>query len=200
MKKAITISLTLVLLLAVMVGAVSAYGDGKGTIRGAVYQDVNGDGLCVNTGVEGEEPVAGISAEFVSDDGNHTIHLYTGENGTYGLANAGFSNWKVTAVPGADWVVTSLNPQYANINSGQPEALDVNFCVAKVGYWTGPVQPIYPIQPIYPGGQPPSVVLPESGAPAVASNYATLLTAVVALGGFCFIMLGVGLELKRRRF
>ena len=44
MKKAITISLTLVLLLGVMAGAVSAYGEGSGTIRGAVYQDVNGDG------------------------------------------------------------------------------------------------------------------------------------------------------------
>jgi len=200
MKKAITISLTLVLLLAVMVGAVSAYGNGRGTIRGAVYQDVNGDGKCVNTGVAGEESVAGVSIEFVSSDGNHTIHLYTGENGTYGLADAGFSNWKVTATPNSDWVVTSLNPQYANINFDEPEALDVNFCVAKVGYWTGPVQPIYPIQPIYPGGQlPPSVVLPESGAPA-ASNNAGLLTAVVALGGLSFIMLGLGLEVKRRRF
>ncbi|MBE2220434.1 MAG: hypothetical protein IAF02_02785 [Anaerolineae bacterium] len=203
MKKAITISLTLVLLLGVMAGAVSAYGEGRGTIRGAVYQDVNGDGKCVNTGVAGEVAVAGISLEFVSSDGNHTIHLYTGENGTYGLADAGFSNWKVTAVPGSDWVVTSLNPQYANINFDKPEALDVNFCVAKVGYWTGPVQPVHPIQPIYPvypGGQPPSVVLPESGAPAVASSYTALLTAVVALAGLSFILLGVGLELKRRRY
>lgn len=200
MKKAITISLTLVLLLAVMVGAASAYGEGRGTIRGAVYKDVNGDGLCVNTGVAGEEAVAGVSLEFVSDDGNNTIHLYTGENGTYGLADAGFSNWKVTATPSSDWVVTSVNPQYANINFDEPEALDVNFCVAEVGYWTGgqPGQGLYPIQPIYPGGQPASVVMPESGAPA-ASNNTGLLTAVVALGGFAFIMLGVGLELKRRQ-
>jgi hypothetical protein len=186
------------LLLAVTVSVTSAYGNGRGTIRGSVYQDVNGDGLCVNTGVAGEEAVAGVSLEFVSSDGNHTIHLYTGENGTYGLANAGFSNWKVTATPNSDWVVTSVNPLYANINNDNPEALDVNFCVAKVGYWTGPV---YPVHPIYPGGQvPPSVVMPESGAPAVASNYTALLTAVVAFGGLIFIMLGVGLELKRRRF
>lgn len=201
MKKTITISLILMLLLAVTVSVASAYGDGRGTIRGAVYQDVNGDGLCVNTGVAGEEAVAGVSLEFVSSDGNHTIHLYTGENGTYGLSDAGFSNWRVTATPSSDWVVTSVNPLYANINYGSEEALDVNFCVAKVGYWTGPVQPVYPVQPIYPGGQvPPSVVLPESGAPAVASNYTALLTAVVALGGLAFIMFGVGLEVKRRRF
>ena len=198
MKKTITMGLALMMLLALTVSIASAYGDGKGTIRGAVYQDMNGDGKCVNTGVAGEEAVAGVSLEFVSSDGNHTIHLYTGENGTYGLAEAGFSNWKVTATPGSDWVVTSVNPLYANINYGSEEALDVNFCVAKVGYWTG--QPVYPVQPIYIGGQvPASVVLPESGAPAV-SNYVTLLTAVVAFAGFGFIMLGVGLEVKRRRF
>ncbi len=195
MKKTITISLILVLLLTVMVGVASAYGPGRGTVRGAVYQDVNGDGQCVNTGVAGEEAVAGISLEFVSEDGNHVIHLYSGENGTYGLADAGLGNWKVTAQPSSDWVVTSLNPQYANITNDETEALDVNFCVAKVGYWTGPV---YPVQPIYPGYQAPSVVLPESGAPA-ANNSAALLTAVIALGGFAFIILGIGIEVKRRR-
>ncbi|NHZ72765.1 MAG: hypothetical protein GWP17_06750 [Aquificales bacterium] len=197
MKKAITISLTLMLLLVVMVGAVSAYGNGRGTIRGAVYQDVNGDGQCVNTGVAGEEPVVGVSLEFVSSDEQHVIHLYTGENGTYGLAEAGLSNWKVTATPSSDWVVTSTNPQYALIDFDNAEATDVNFCVAKVGYWTGPV---YPVQPIYPGGVvPPAIILPESGAPAVNHNTG-LLTAVVALVGFGFIMFGVGLEVKRRRF
>lgn len=196
MKKIITINVALVLLLVMVVGAVSAYDDEHGTIRGAIYQDVNGDGHCVNTGVAGEEPLAGITLEFVSSDGQHIVHLYTGENGTYGLANAGLSNWKVTAQPNSEWVVTSTNPQYALIDSNNQEALDVNFCVAKVGYWYGPVQPV---QPIYPGGQvPPSVVLPESGASAVNHNIG-LLTAVAALGGSIFIMLGLGLEVKRRR-
>lgn len=196
MKKIITLSVTVGLLLLLMVGAASAYDDEHGTIRGAVYQDVNGDGRCVNTGVAGEEPVAGVVLEFVSSDEQHTVHLYTGENGTYGLASAGFSNWKVSAQPDAEWVVTSTNPQYALIDSNAPEALDVNFCVAKVGYWYGPVQPV---RPIYPGGQaPPSVVLPESGAPTVNHNIGWL-TAVVALGGLSFIMAGLGLELKRRQ-
>ncbi|PID84704.1 MAG: hypothetical protein CSB13_11835 [Chloroflexi bacterium] len=191
MRKTIAISLILALLLTVMVGVVSAYGPGRGTIRGSVYQDVNGDGQCVNTGVPGEEAVAGVSLEFVSDDGAHVIHLYTGENGTYGLADAGLGNWKVTAYPSSDWVVTSLNPLHANITPEETEALDVNFCVAKVG-WT----PIYPVQPIYPGAS--VVVLPESGASA-ANNTAALLTAVIALGGFAFIALGVGIEIKRRQ-
>ena len=194
MKKIITISLALVLLLTAMVSAVSAYDEGHGTVRGAVYQDMNGDGLCVNTGVAGEEAVVGVSLEFVSDDGEHIIHLYTGENGTYGLAEAGFGNWRVTATPSSDWVVTSVNPQYAAINFGNEEAVDVNFCVAKVGTWTAPV---YPVQPIYPGGGV-AVVLPESGAPAPSNNIG-LLTAVIALGGFSFILLGAGLEVKRRR-
>lgn len=197
MKKTITISLTLLLLLTVMVGAVSAYGDGHGTIRGAVYQDMNGDGKCVNTGVAGEKAVAGVSLEFVNSDGQHVVHLYTGENGTYGLADAGLSNWKVTAQPSAEWVVTSTNPQYAFIDSDKPEALNVNFCVAKVGYWNP--APGFPTNPIYPGGQlPPSVILPESGAPA-ATHFTSLLTAVIALAGMSFIMLGAGLEIKRRR-
>lgn len=198
MKKTITISLILMLMLAMMVGAVSAYDGSHGTIRGAVYQDVNGDGKCVNTGVAGEETVAGVSLEFVSSDEEHVIHLYTGENGTYGLAEAGFSNWKVTAQPSSEWVVTSTNPLYANIDSDNTEATGVNFCVAKVGYWNP--APGFPGNPIYPGGQlPPSMVLPESGAPAT-THFTTLLTAVIALVGMSFIMLGIGLEVKRQRF
>lgn len=152
MKKIFMIGLTLALLLGAVAGAASAYGADRGTIRGAVYQDVNGDGKCVNTGVAGENPVSGVSLEFVSGDGNYTIHLYTGENGTYGLADAGFSNWRVTATPSSEWVVTSQNPQFAYINFDKTEALGVNFCVAKVGYWSGPITPVFPIQPIYPGG------------------------------------------------
>ncbi|MCZ7673525.1 MAG: hypothetical protein M5U34_43600 [Chloroflexi bacterium] len=199
MKKIFMIGLTLALLLGAVAGAASAYGADRGTIRGAVYQDVNGDGKCVNTGVAGENPVSGVSLEFVSGDGNYTIHLYTGENGTYGLADAGFSNWRVTATPSSEWVVTSQNPQFAYINFDKTEALGVNFCVAKVGYWSGPITPVFPIQPIYPGGQlPPSVVLPESGAPAV--NQTGLLTAVIALAGLTLLSIGLGLEVKRRRF
>lgn len=198
MKKVLLIGLTLVLLMGVLASVVSAYDEKHGTIRGAVYQDVNSDGKCVNTGVAGENPISGVSLEFVSGDGKHTIHLYTGANGTYGLANAGFSNWKVTARPSSDWVITSLNPQYAFIDQNQPEALNVNFCVAKVGYFV-PGSPVLPIHPIYPGGQvPPSVVLPESGAPAV--NHQTgLLTAVIALAGLSLIMAGAGLEVVKRR-
>lgn len=202
MKKTITISLTIMLLLVVMVSAVSA---ANGTIRGSVYRDVNGDGLCVDTGVPGEEPVPGITLEFVSEDEQHTIHLYTGGDGMYGLAAAGFSNWRVTATPNSDWVVTSQNPIYAYINHEKVAATDVNFCVAKVGedvLSVYPGQPVYPVVPIYPGGQQPvaQVIMPESGAPEIASNYTALLTAVIAFGGFSFIMFGVGLEVKRRRF
>ncbi len=76
-------------------GAVSvqAQDDDYRTIRGGVYEDVNGDGRCVNTGVEGEGPVAGIDILFVSSDRETTVTLYTGDNGTYGLAGAGESIW-----------------------------------------------------------------------------------------------------------
>jgi hypothetical protein len=189
MKKVMIVGAALVLLLTALVGAASAYGAEHGTVRGAVYQDVNGDGRCVDTGVAGEEPVEGITIQFISSDEEHEIYLSSGKNGTYGLADAGFSNWKVTAQPNSDWVVTSLNPQYAYIHQDNTEVVDVNFCVAKVGYW----QPGFPSQPVYPGG----VVLPESGAPA--ANNAGLITAVFALAAFGFILTGFGLELNRRR-
>jgi hypothetical protein len=191
MKKVMIVGSTLVLLLTALVGAVSAYGAEHGTVRGAVYLDVNGDGRCVDTGVAGEEPVEGITIQFLSSDEKQEIYLSSGKNGTFGLADAGFSNWKVTAQPNADWVVTSLNPQYAYIHQDNTEALGVNFCVAKAGYW----QPGFPTQPIYPGG----IILPESGAPAVNNpGNVGLITAVLALAAFGFILTGFGLELNRR--
>ena len=104
-----------------------------GTVRGFVYTDVNGDGRCVNTGVAGEEPAAGIPVEFVSSDEKYVITHTSGENGSYELAGAGQSNWRVTAKPDAGWVVTSENPQYALVSADSLAAADVNFCVVKGG-------------------------------------------------------------------
>lgn len=188
MKKYWTISLALVVLLALFAGAVSA--QENGSIRGAVYQDVNGDGKCVNTGVPGEGPVKDVNLEFVNTGGDWTVKLYSGENGTYGLVAAGFGYWRVTAQPNSDWFVTSQNPVFVAIDEDKTVALDVNFCVSRGLYY--PIAPIYPIYPVY-----PPAVLPESGAPANVSG--GLGTAVFALAGLGFIVVGVGLEWKRRR-
>jgi len=188
MKKYWTIGLALGLLLALFVGAVSA--QENGSIRGAVYQDVNGDGKCVNTGVPGEGPVKDVNLEFMNTGGDWKVNLYSGENGTFGLVAAGFGYWRVTAQPNSDWFVTSQNPVYVAIDQDKTVALDVNFCVSRGLYY--PIVPIYPIYPV----QPPAV-LPESGAAASAAG--GWGTAVFALAGLSFIGIGLGLEWQRRR-
>jgi hypothetical protein len=103
----------------------------RGTIQGLVYQDVNGDGRCINTGIAGEGPVAGIPIEFVSSDEETVITLTSGPEGIYGLFAAGQSYWAVTAKPGPEWIVTSQATLYAPIFEDSQAQTDVNFCVQK---------------------------------------------------------------------
>lgn len=157
-----------------------------GNVRGFIYIDVNGDGQCMNTGVAGEDPAAGIPVEFVSSDEKHVITHTSGENGDYELAGAGHSNWRVTAKPGADWVVTSENPQYGLVAKDHLSATDVNFCVSKGG-----VTAVYPmIAPLSASDVPAdgTYVLPEAGAPAATPT--TTLWPI--LFGLSLIILGLG--------
>lgn len=186
MKKMWLVGLTMALLLAFSAGMVNA--QENGSIRGAVYQDVNGDGRCVNTGVPGEGPVAGVDLEFTNTGGDYSVTLYTGENGTYGLVAASYGYWRVTAKPSSEWIVTSQNPVVVAVDGDKPLALDVNFCVFR-----GFHQPGFPI--LYPVQTFPAV-LPESGAPA--EQGAGGVTAVVALLGLSLIVAGVGMEYRRR--
>ena len=145
----------------------------RGTIQGLVYRDVNGDGQCVNTGVEGEDPIEGVNIEFVSSDEATVITLYSGPEGIYGLFAAGQSYWRVTAKPGPEWVVTSENPLYAPIYSGSDVQTGINFCVQK--------------------GTNARVILPASGAPAATS------LSWLALVGLLLTLLGIGLHFKEQR-
>lgn len=158
------------------------------SIRGAVYVDVNADGQCVNTGVEGEVAVVGVPVEFVSSDEAHTITLTTGDDGTYGLVAVGHGVWQVTAKPDASqYVVTTENPLFVLVDDDNPIQTDVNFCVAGGSGVAGNGVIILP----------PPVVLPESGAPAAANN-TNLIVGLAALLGFILLVVGAGLELKRR--
>ncbi|HEX6385559.1 MAG TPA: hypothetical protein VF177_12890 [Anaerolineae bacterium] len=186
MTKIIRTALPLVLFLS-LVGAVYAQQDSeqRGTIRGAVYQDINGDGRCVNTGVSGENPVSGVNIEFVSSDEETVITLHTGDDGTYGLVAAGQSIWRVTAKPDpTKWVVTSENPRFVPVlpDSGLDQ-FGVNFCVRSPARAV-----ISPARAV--------IVLPKSGAAAGLLN---TLTAVAASLGTGFFVLGLGLEWRRRR-
>ena len=177
MKKRFTITaMALALLaLALIPGRTHAQDDDqpRGTIQGVVYEDVNGDGRCVNTGVEGENPVGNVTIEFVSSDEETVLTLQTADNGIYGLYAAGYSYWQVSAKPGTDWVVTSENPLYAPVYEDTLVQTEVNFCVQKA--------------------TKARVVLPVSGGANQSG-----LTAVLSIIGLGFMALGGLLEIRRR--
>ena len=136
-----------------------------GSIRGTVYLDTNGDGKCVGTG---EPTHPGVPIEFVSDDGQWSTYLQTGDNGTYGLVAAAYGTWKVSARPNPnDFVVTSQATRHVFIGSEQPLALNIDFCIQTKG---GPIQ-----------NKP--VLLPTSGAAAHNGGFwAAGLLGVVLMG------------------
>jgi hypothetical protein len=178
MKRKLLMTLALVLSLLLTLGIVQAQDDDegqkRGTIQGLVYQDVNGDGRCVDTGVAGEGPVEGVNVEFVSSDKQTVITLHSGPGGIYGLFAAGQSYWAVTAKPSAEWIVTSPKTLYAPISDDNRVATGVNFCVQKANTAI--------------------IVLPVSGA-AASSNW----TALAALAGLGLVALGLGLEWRRQK-
>jgi hypothetical protein len=102
-----------------------------GTIRGGVYLDADGDGVCVDAGAD--EPIPGI--DIVFNDGKQQIFLYSGANGTYGLPTAGQGVWQVTVQPDpAQWQVTSTRSQQVRVSEDALVQLGVNFCLQpKIG-------------------------------------------------------------------
>ena len=194
MKQMKRTSLSMLLLSAILllvVGTVQAQqgeqGD-TGYITGAVYRDVNGDGVCVDTGVTGEDPIKGVTIEFVSSDEATVVTLTTADNGTYGLADAGESYWRVTAKPDTTkYFVTSENPMYAPVfpDNGLVQT-GYNFCLSDGTY-------------IGPNGTNAVIILPilpESGAAATSNN--NLIVWVTAVFGLGLIGTGIALEIKRR--
>ena len=175
MKKALQISIPLFLLLS-LASSVLAQQPQRGSIRGAVYEDVDGDGKCIGTGVEGEGPVVGINVEFVSSDEATVVTLQTGDDGTYGLVAAGFSYWGVTVKPDENWVVTSEETIYVPVFEDSPLQTDVNFCIQNV--------------------KNVKTILPVSGGAASTMGW---ITVVIGLIGISLITIGLGMEWWRRQ-
>lgn len=101
----------------------------RGTIRGGVYLDTDGDGHC-----SGAAPVPDVDVAFINGSGSRIV-LHTGTNGTYGLAAAGQGVWQVMAMPNpAQWTVTSRNPLTVTLStdSGLVQ-LNNDFCVRPAG-------------------------------------------------------------------
>ena len=97
-----------------------------GTIRGGVYQDANGDGLCSDQ----DTPIPGVDISF--NQANDHIILYSGSNGTYGLPTAAQGYWTVTVHPNPnEWRVTSATTHQVNVSEETDLVqLNVNFCLS----------------------------------------------------------------------
>lgn len=163
-RKIFILSLAVLL---VIVSVSVVYGQAtSGSIRGMTYHDQNDDGVCTGTGEPG---LAGVPIRFVSDDGT-TLNLLSGTDGSYGLVAVGFGRWRVTALPGAGFMVTSAQTIEVSLSAEQPNATGVDFCVAE-------------------GSAPPSggdgtPVLPESGA--------AISPTLMAVGVFGVLFLAAG--------
>lgn len=152
----------------------------NGTIRGAVFSDANGDGICVNTGVEGEAGLADISLTFVNSDGEITMNHATGADGTFGLVAVGQSHWQVTVQAPEGWEVSGAETLFALIDDNNTLAENINFCLQNTGASSTQAS----------GG----TLLPEAGGSSSAG-----LTAVFAAAGLLLIVVGLVLEGRRRR-
>ncbi len=144
----------------------------RGSIQGTVFEDVDGDGSCVNTDREGENPVEGVAIEFVSSDEQTTINLTSGPDGKFGLFAAGQSYWAVSVKPDAQWIVTSQRTQFAPVYEGSLNIVGINFCLQKASAT--------------------QVLLPASGA----IGFSPILTAMGLLG-MLLILTGLGLQLRK---
>lgn len=160
----------------------------NGSIRGTAYLDQNGDGRCVDTG----EPIhPGVPIEFVSNDGQFTTFLATGDNGTYGLVAAAYGTWTVSARPNAnDFVVTSATSQSVFISEEEPLALNIDFCIQEID---GPITVNTEIATFSPTTT--TIFLPASGAAANNRPYYVALAA-----GLLLIIAGVVIRLKKHGF
>jgi LysM repeat protein len=98
----------------------------RGSIRGTVYEDQNGDGKCANTGEPG---LPGVTLELIN--GGNSISVISGDDGTYAPVAMGLGTWTVTVKPPSGWHVTSAHERPASLSSDQLLALGVDFCLAK---------------------------------------------------------------------
>lgn len=131
MRKTVRASLIVVLTcLFVSVVFVQADFTEKGSIRGTVYQDLDGNGVCGGSDTQ----ISNFAVVFSTPDGLNSIQLRTGSDGTYGLVGVDFGEWIVTAVPpSSSWRITSANPIKVNVTENDLVKTDIDFCVQGGG-------------------------------------------------------------------
>ncbi|UCG25172.1 MAG: CAP domain-containing protein [Chloroflexota bacterium] len=128
--------LSATLLLLLQAGTISATPPDEepdGTIRGGVYEDVDGDGHCKDDVFGNRRPVPGIDVQFTSADAS--VMLSSGANGTFGLIPVAPGAWQVQVMPDATtWLATSANPLIVEVTAGQDAVqTEVNFCLLRIG-------------------------------------------------------------------
>ena len=188
--------------------SVSDSNEPRGAIFGAVYYDVNGDGVCVNSGVDGEVPATDVSVQFTSSNATTTLLLKTGADGTYGLVAAGESFWEVLIVPNSDMYVTSVNPQYVPVyRDGVLEHSSVNFCVSNSAIDAANAVIVRNTSTTSTSSSTGNtttssnavILVPEAGASAQQIQAASAWQPAAIFVGMLFLLFGLLLEWRRRK-
>ena len=187
MNKKVRIGLALALLLTLLATAVQA--QARGSIRGTVLEDTDGDGKC-----EDGAPVHGMTLQFRSTHAdNTTVYLQSGENGTYGLVAAGFGTWEVTAMPNDDYKITSDLTRSVFIDENEALALGVDFCAMKTDGSSDDSG-----SDDSSSSSDGNTVLPESGGTLANSSNGSAIALAAALGAMLFAA-GAAIEVRRRQ-
>ncbi len=111
---------------------VAAAASRKGSIRGGVYIDVDGNGSCSTA----DTAVSHVDIQFANQEKQDITTLYSGDNGTYGLVSVVQGTWYVS-IDSSEWVATSPNPLTVSVSENDKLVqTNINFCVQQ-GAGTG---------------------------------------------------------------
>ena len=127
MKKIIFITLLTASLFG-LISVLSAQESDRGSIRGSVFQDTNGDGFC-----QDGTPLPGASIDLELASANTKIRVSTGEDGRYSMTSAAQGTWTLNAFAvNREWGVVSQNPLQVEVSpSAGLFQTGVNFCMQQ---------------------------------------------------------------------
>ena len=101
--------------------------DDRGNISGRVYNDLDGNGVCADTGEPG---VGDIPVLSLSDQGNQ-MAVTTLSDGNYQLTTVAFGTWTVRVEPEDSWRVTSSREHQVVVNEENRETTGIDFCITQ---------------------------------------------------------------------
>lgn len=125
MKKTIFLTLLFVSLLA-LITTISAQESQRGVIRGAVFRDTNGDGLC-----QDKAPFSGASVILESASNDVKIRVYTARSGTYTVRSLAQGRWTASVFAvNREWQAVSQNRRQVELSpaAGLVQT-GLNFCM-----------------------------------------------------------------------